>query len=238
MHAGVDHKQQKHHSPSHVLRNFKDVRELTIELPKGELDIEDDVLLKWRADFGSTLRNCMMLGASSVTKNLKEEEVSGNDGSIPDTFYTNGGLKMRVVWTISTLIAASTRHYLLREIIDEHKTLKKLVLSDVDRQGVIRMNKEEMDEFRLKPLSVSLATDRTSIPALSMKLWYAPYLELSDGCVLKGATLVAIRPSEKLVSKDVNDGPWVEFEDFEEPYRTAARMLVKRKTYCLEMNSF
>ncbi|PWA94117.1 F-box protein [Artemisia annua] len=240
MHANVDHKQQKHHSPTHVLRNFKDVRELTIELPKGELDMEDEVLLKWRADFGSTLHSCMMLAASSVIKNLKEDEVNDNDnnGSISDSFYTNGRLKMRVVWTISTLIAASARHYLLREIIDEHKTLKKLVLSDVDRQGVLRMNKEEMDELRVKPLSVSLSSNRTMVPALSIKLWYAPYLKLSDGSVLKGATLLSIRPSDKLGSKEVNDGSWVEFEEFEEPYRTAARMLVKGKTYCLEMNSF
>ncbi|KAJ4844527.1 hypothetical protein Tsubulata_026050 [Turnera subulata] len=32
-------------------------------------------------------------------------------------------LKLRVIWTISSLIAASARHYLLLSIIDEHKTL-------------------------------------------------------------------------------------------------------------------
>ncbi|KAI4962723.1 hypothetical protein ZWY2020_025893 [Hordeum vulgare] len=45
---------------------------------------------------------------------------------MPESFYTNGGLKLRVVWTISSLIAASTRHYLLRSIIKEHPTLVSL----------------------------------------------------------------------------------------------------------------
>ncbi|KAL9994832.1 putative F-box protein AUF1 [Helianthus debilis subsp. tardiflorus] len=55
-----------HHSPTQVLKNFNDIRFLKIELPSGELVLEDDVLLRWRADFGSTLDNCVMLGVSSV----------------------------------------------------------------------------------------------------------------------------------------------------------------------------
>ncbi|GJY68968.1 hypothetical protein Tco_0471950 [Tanacetum coccineum] len=43
-----------------------------------------------------------------------------------------------------------------------------------------------------------------------MRLWYAPYLELLDGAVLKGAMLVATRPSDQsmVVQKDVADGLW------------------------------
>ncbi|KAF5810309.1 putative F-box protein AUF1 [Helianthus annuus] len=103
------------------------------------------------------------------------------------SFNTNGGLKLRVVWTISSLIAASARHYLLGCCI----------------------NKEQL-ELRVKPLSTSKRT-------------------------LKGATLVAIRPSEQ-AGQEVSDGSWVS-SAFEEPYGTAATLLVKR-TYCLEMNSF
>ncbi|XP_076896682.1 F-box protein At5g46170-like [Bidens hawaiensis] len=232
-----------HHSPTQVLKNFNEIRYLKIELPSGELGIEDDVLLKWRADFGSTLDNCVILGASSVTHSpiVTSESVcvSVNDdnGSIPESFYTNGGLKLRVVWTISSLIAASARHYLLQPIISEHKTLDSLVLTDAERQGVLCMNKEQLEELRVKPLSASSASKRTLVPALNMKLWYAPYLELPNGSVLKGATLVAIRPSEQTGQKEVSDGSWVG-SAFEEPYGTAARMLVKRRTYCLEMNSF
>ncbi|KAL6206877.1 hypothetical protein ACLB2K_024123 [Fragaria x ananassa] len=242
-----------HHSPTQVLKNFNEIRLLRIELPSGELGIDDGVLLKWRADFGSTLDNCVILGASSVIQpgpNHKPNDVavSGGDGvcaanaedngSIPDSFYTNGGLKLRVVWTISSLIAASARHYLLQPIISEHKTLDSLVLTDADGQGVLYMNREQLEELRVKPLSASSASKRTLVPALNMRLWYAPQLELPDGVVLKGATLVAIRPSEQSnPKKEVSDLSWVSTA-FEEPYGTAAKMLVKRRTYCLEMNSF
>lgn len=242
-----------HHSPTQVLKNFNEIRFLRIELPSGELGIDDGVLLKWRADFGSTLDNCVILGASSVIYPgpVKKSPLqdSGSDGfcvnngtddngSIPESFYTNGGLKLRVVWTISSLIAASARHYLLQPIIAEHKTLDSLVLTDADGQGVLCMNRDQLEELRVKPLSASSASKRTLVPALNMRLWYAPHLELPDGIVLKGATLVAIRPSEQTVpKKEISDGSWVSTA-FEEPFGTAAKMLVKRRTYCLEMNSF
>ncbi|KAB5560755.1 hypothetical protein DKX38_005712 [Salix brachista] len=237
-----------HHSPTQVLKNFNEILFLRIELPSGELGIDDGILLKWRADFGSTLDNCVILGAASVITNnkisrvMQQENAAAADdddnGSIPESFYTNGGLKLRVVWTISSLIAASARHYLLQPIIADHKTLDSLVLADADGQGVLCMNREQLEELRVKPLSASSASKRTLVPALNMRLWYAPHLELPDGVVLKGATLVAIRPSEQAASKkDVSDISWVS-STFEEPYGTAAKMLVKRRTYCLEMNSF
>ncbi|GAU35879.1 hypothetical protein TSUD_383710 [Trifolium subterraneum] len=244
-----------HHSPTQVLKNFNEIRLLRIELPSGELGIEDGVLLKWRADFGSTLDNCVILGASSVFHSKSQDGVvvddascggNGNNngvddnGSIPDSFYTNGGLKLRVVWTISSLIAASARHYLLQPIISEHTTLDNLVLTDADGQGVLYMNRDQLEELRVKPLSASSASKRTLVPALNMRLWYAPQLELPDGVVLKGATLVAIRPSElspTTAKKEGSDLSWVSTA-FEEPYRSAAAMLIKRRTYCLEMNSF
>ncbi|XP_022543742.2 F-box protein At5g46170-like [Brassica napus] len=230
-----------HHSPTQVLKNFEEIRYLRIELPSGELGIDDGVLLKWRAEFGSTLDHCVILGASSViqpspTRVSQPVESSDDTGSIPESFYTNGGLKLRVVWTISSLIAASARHYLLQPIIAEHKTLRSLVLSDSDGQGVLCMNKDQLEELRVKPLSASSASKRTLVPALNMRLWYAPTLELPDGTVLKGATLVAIRPSES--KKEVSDVLWVSSAAFGEPYKAAVKMLVKRKTYCLEMNSF
>ncbi|XP_038996552.1 F-box protein At5g46170-like [Hibiscus syriacus] len=242
-----------HHSPTQVLRNFNEIRFLRIELPSGELSIDDGILLRWRADFGSTLDNCVILGASSVDKNvnlqLKDCRNGGfcpnnsianadDNGRFPESFYTNGGLKLRVVWTISSLIAASARHYLLQQIIAEHKTLDSLVLTDADGQGMLCMNRDQLEELRVKPLSASSASKRTLVPALNMRLWYAPQLELPDGVVLKGATLVAIRPSEMSASKkEIPDASWLSTA-FEEPNGTAAKMLVKRRTYCLEMNSF
>ncbi|KAJ7514764.1 hypothetical protein O6H91_23G058400 [Diphasiastrum complanatum] len=57
-----------HHSFGKVLRNFKEVQNLRIELLGGELGIEEGFLLKWKAEFGSTLESCVILGASSVAK--------------------------------------------------------------------------------------------------------------------------------------------------------------------------
>ncbi|XP_071724075.1 F-box protein At5g46170-like [Rutidosis leptorrhynchoides] len=248
-----------HHSPTQVLKNFDEIRFLRIELPSGELTTDDGVLLKWKAEFGSTLDRCVILGAASVIHNKSSDSndngvddglssangAGDDDGSIPESFYTNGGLKLRVVWTISSLIAASARHYLLQPIIAEHKTLDSLVLTDSDGQGELCMNRTQLEELRVKPLSASSASKRTLVPALSMRLQYASHLELSNGVVLKGATLVAIRPSEQAsvkseqasVKKEASDLSWVT-ASFEEPYRSAAKMLLKRRTYCLEMNAF
>ncbi|KAJ7560027.1 hypothetical protein O6H91_04G111100 [Diphasiastrum complanatum] len=252
-----------HHSPGQVLKNFKGIRNLRIELPGGELGIEQGVLLKWKANFGSTLESCVILGASSLVKVEKEgmAEMLGTDkaswlaqtaseqaevseavaspqddnGSIPESFYTDGRLKMRVVWTISSLIAASARHFLLHQIICDHPTLESLVLTDADRQGTLCMNREQLKEFRRKPVSTSASSNRTQVPALNMKLWYAPSVELPDGTCLKGATLVAIRPSDQPPQK-YNEA--FVSSAFEDPFKAAINLLIRRRTYLLEMNSF
>ena len=246
-----------HHSPSEVLRSFKELRHLRIELPAGELGTDDGVMLKWKADFGSTLGSCVILGASSaspspagsngastapsVDSGRSEPEECDDSGSIPESFYTNGGLRLRVVWTISSLIAAAGRHYLLQPIVADHTTLERLDLTDADGQGVLTMDKCQLQELRVRPVSSSAASHRTLMPELSMWLWYAPCIELPGGLVLNGATLVAIKPSEEATRDMVGNGAataaWV-LDAFEEPYRTAARMLLKRRTYTLEMNSF
>ncbi|XP_062231842.1 F-box protein At5g46170-like [Phragmites australis] len=245
-----------HHSPSEVLRSFKELRHLRIELPAGELGMNDGVMLKWKAYFGSTLGSCVILGASSASPSSVGSDGAGagtapavdsgrgepdDSGNIPESFYTNGGLKLRVVWTISSLIAAAARHYLLQPIIADHTTLESLDLTDADGQGVLTMDKWQLQELRMRPVSASGGSHRTLMPELSMQLWYAPCIELPVGLVLNGATLVAIKPSEEATRDTVGNGAsgsaWV-LDAFEEPYRTAVRMLLKRRTYSLEMNSF
>ncbi|KAI3729347.1 hypothetical protein L6452_18003 [Arctium lappa] len=138
-----------HHSLTQVLKNFNEIWFLKIELPSGDLGIEDDVLLTWQDDFRSTLENCIILCASfviypdNIASNRSNFDsttcanviVNGNDDndSNPKSFYTNGDLKLGVVWTISS---SSTRHFLFQPIISEHKTLDSLVLTDADGQGV------------------------------------------------------------------------------------------------------
>lgn len=240
------------HSPSEVLKNFTRVKHLRIELPEGELGIGKDVLLKWRAVFGSTLETCVILAASSMnetgektTHSARPQEASRIEGSesntvdgftgFPDSFFTDGGLKLRVGWTISALIAASARHYLLQEIVNEHPTLETLVLADVDGQGTLCMHKEQLRAFREKPISVCASSKRTQVPDLNMKLWYAPFVDLASGAAMQGATLVTIQPSGQVKSKDT-DG--FSFNALEEPFKRAAFSLVRRQTYLFEMNSF
>ncbi|KAH7276405.1 hypothetical protein KP509_39G005700 [Ceratopteris richardii] len=240
-----------HHSPGEVLKNLKNIRHLKIELPGGELGLNSEIVMKWRAEFGSTLENCVILAASSLTKEGDvcegkhseshrghgENSVSVQDGygSIPESFFTNGGLKLRVVWTISSLIAASARHYLLQQIILDHPTLESLTLADADGQGTLCMSKQQLIDFRNKPIAASASSNRTQVPALNIRLWYAPWLDLPEGSVMEGATLIAIRPSEQLVKKDTES---LLVNSFEEPFNHAAGSLVKGRTYLLEMNSF
>ncbi|KAG6383188.1 hypothetical protein SASPL_157067 [Salvia splendens] len=224
-------------SPRRVLKNFNEIKQLRIELPTGELGIDEGVLLKWKAEFGSTLESCVILGAESVSQSensgVNDNGAESGNGGTQESFYTNGGLRQRVVWTISSLIAASARHYLLQPIIAEHKTLDSLVLTDADEQGVLSMNKEQLEELRVRPLSASSASKRTLVPALNMRLWYAPQLELPNGVVLKGATLVAIRPSEQPKKEAAaavgSEANWVA-SAFEEPFGTAARMIKIEET--------
>ncbi|KAH0470871.1 hypothetical protein IEQ34_000594 [Dendrobium chrysotoxum] len=242
--------QLSHHSPAQVLKNFAQIRNLHIELPAGDVGTEDGVLLRWRAEFGSTLQNCVILGGIPIDRksNVIDQDplpVAEDNASIPESFYSNGGLKLRVVWTISSLIAASTRHYLLRPIIKNHPTLRSLVLTDSDGQGTLSMGTEQLREFREKPLAASASANRTQVPASNMKLRYAPYLELPEGIGMQGATLVAIRPSgEGSGGSGGNNGNSRKEAEaflngsFDGPFRAAVKMLVKRKTYLLEMNGF
>ncbi|ONM55045.1 Kinesin-like protein KIN-7O [Zea mays] len=102
--------------------------------------------------FGSTLGSCVILGASSASPSPSpssagsdsasaapsvdgghiEPDECDDSGSIPESFYTNGGFKLRVIWSINSLIAAAARHYLLQPIIADHMTLERLDLTDAD----------------------------------------------------------------------------------------------------------
>lgn len=225
-----------------------------MELPVSDVGTDDGVLLRWKAVFGSTLQSCVILGgtrvdraaappaaAATATAAGDSEASQGDDtGSIPESFYTNGGLKLRVVWTISSLIAAATRHYLLREIVKEHPTLERVALTDAHGQGTLSMGRDQIREFRDKPLAAAAAANRTQVPACNMKLRYAPMLELSDGTRIQGATLVVIKPVGEAGGIGGGRKELDEFvaDAFDGPYREAVRALSKRRTYLLEMNGF
>ncbi|GJN31319.1 hypothetical protein PR202_gb19705 [Eleusine coracana subsp. coracana] len=253
-HSSQMQQQQHHHSPAQVLKNFSSIRNLRMELPVSDVGTDDGVLLRWKAVFGTTLQSCVILAGTKLDRNTDDtpsstmpsaamaspelEDESG--GNIPESFYTNGGLKLRVVWTISSLIAAATRHYLLREIVKEHPTLERVELADAHGQGTLAMAREQIREFREKPLAAAAAANRTQVPACNMKLRYAPVLELSDGTRIHGATLVVVKPvgAEAAVCGGRKELDEFVGDTFDGPFREAVAMLSKRRTYLLEMNGF
>ncbi|XP_010518769.1 PREDICTED: F-box protein At5g46170-like [Tarenaya hassleriana] len=155
-------------------------------------------------------------------------------GRILESLRTSGELGLRSVWAKKSFGSASARHDWLRMlpfIVAEHK-LDSLVFTDAEGQGVLSMNRGQLEELRAKPLSDS---NRTLVPDMNVNLWYLPHLELPGGTVLKGATLIAMAPRE--AKKMTPCPPWV-YSAFEEPYRTAAKMLFKTRGYRSVLKSF
>ncbi|KAF2291530.1 hypothetical protein GH714_025208 [Hevea brasiliensis] len=121
-----------HNSPAQILSQFHRIRDLQIQLPAGDLKLDKGVVIKWRAEFGNTLKSCVILGFRTAAE----------DGNADVDFDFAGGLKARVVWTISALIAASARHYLLKEVVKEHEEMERLELKDEETEGIVVMDKE------------------------------------------------------------------------------------------------
>ncbi|XP_034688168.1 F-box protein At1g30200-like [Vitis riparia] len=147
-----------------------------------------DSLLKWKAEFGRELESCVLLGATSFQRN---DTIS----SIHEEYYkslTADELKLRVMWMISSLFAASARHCLLKQFVDnnDHKMLCSVVIVDASKQGRLWIRQELLEELRT---CVNSSMEKTRVPALMVKLWYVSMLELPEsGRVMQGATLVII----------------------------------------------
>lgn len=64
------------YSPHEVLKNFKEIQSLRIEIPRGEIGLEGrDSLLRWRAEFRSELESCAIFGAKSLHKRSQNPNV-------------------------------------------------------------------------------------------------------------------------------------------------------------------
>nr|XP_048324112.1 F-box protein At4g18380 isoform X2 [Ziziphus jujuba var. spinosa] len=251
-----------YYSPTEVLRDFKEIKSLRLELPShgGELGLNkpdsDLSLLKWNAQFGSKLRSCTILGANSLERkpnsqiNKQSKGHEENDGEI-QSLLDDEELKLRIVWMVSSLIAASARHHLLKQVVAGFPTLSDVVIADGNKQGKLSMSEEQLGELRSSldssMVSESSSLERSMIPDLSMKLWYAPVLELpASGFVMKGATLISIKPLD--VEKKGNDhGDQLEVSGFHDEedeeqrglFGEAVKELMKmKKTYVMEMTSF
>ncbi|XP_061973436.1 F-box protein AUF2-like isoform X2 [Populus nigra] len=179
---------QTQNSPARILSQFDRIRDLQIELPAGDLKLEKGAVIKWRAEFGKSLRSCVILGFRRVANpegNSADEEID----------FT-GGLKTRVVWAISALIAASARHYLLNDVVKEHREMERLVLVDREGEGTVAMEKEGLRECREEARGGEWEEDggRTVVPCVRMRMRHEQRVQLKDGVWMEGVTLVVVRP--------------------------------------------
>lgn len=218
-----------HTYPAQILSRFQRIRELHVELPAGDLQLEKGTVVKWRAEFGETLKTCVIFGfrlGNSFNGNYEAE--------------FGGGLKTRVMWTISALIAASVRHFLLREVIRDHNEMEELVLTDREGEGVVVVDKQGLREWKAArecddDEDKEEERGRTVVPNVRMRMRHEPRL---------GATLVVVRAVKEEVQSQI--GKEADVEDAELAskafgggiYGDAVRELLKVRSYLLEMNSF
>ncbi|KAG8388956.1 hypothetical protein BUALT_Bualt02G0179200 [Buddleja alternifolia] len=239
-----------YHVPDELLKPFEEIRGLHLRLPChgnqklgfkiGKSSKNLTTFLRWKAEFGRELHSCVMIGAKSRSKKLENEDKheSGRESVV----MSEPELKLRIVWTISCLIAASARHYLIQDTVKSQKMIENVVISDESDQGRLCMNKEQIDELKgLKGKGDEVLEYRSRVPALRMKMWYLERLELPDsGEVMEGATLVVIRPAGGGGGEGRSDADLVDAAAFgEEVLGEAARkLMVAKRCYTLEMNSF
>ncbi|KAK9050330.1 hypothetical protein SSX86_030700, partial [Deinandra increscens subsp. villosa] len=251
---------QSQYSPAMILRGFERVKELEIELPTGDLWLEKRAAIKWKAEYGKTLKSCVILGFRCG--GVGESDLGGG-----------GGLKTRVVWTISALIAASARHYMVKEIVKENVHLSKLTVKDREDEGSVIMNESGIREYREDKGEIHEESEgqngninggggggggggvwwrsnRTRVPAVWMRMRHEAKLELSNGVTMEGATLVVVRPTRNAVGVSGATAEEAEEEQrwdeglvaagrgFDGVYGEAVAKLINRRSYLLEMNSF
>ncbi|XVF36735.1 hypothetical protein REPUB_Repub19eG0083800 [Reevesia pubescens] len=214
-----------HTYPAQILSRFQRIKELHVELPAGDLQLEKGTVVKWRAEFGETLKTCVILGFRLGNSNNGNYEVE-----------FAGGLKTRVMWTISALMAASVRHFLFREMVREHNGMEELVLTDREGEGVVVVEKQGLREWRKARKSekeVEEVRGRTVVPNVRMRMRHEARL---------GATLVvvtAVKDGAQVGREaDVEDAD-LAFKAFGSGvYGDAVMELLKVRSYLLEMNSF
>lgn len=247
-----------YHWPSAALREFGGIKFVHMELPccGGEIgsDHGGDPLLKWKAEFGTELKSCVVLGASSLrrrsiapsnsdAKETGEERVDAeSESDIGDE-----ELKLRIVWTISALIAASMRHYFVKQMVSDFPMLQSVVITDSTKQGRLCMREKQLTELRESMKSsdsIQSRVERTVIPDLNMKMWHVPVLDLpASGFVMTAATLIVIRPTAAGTDLEGLDTMGDDFDAEEEEklgaYGEAVKKMMKlKRNYVLEVNSF
>lgn len=248
------------HWISNSVKNFAEIRHLRVQLPdNGGIVGFPDIggKLKWNAEFGKAFERCAVIGATEFKKPGSDSDPD------PDPVLNQNGqlltdleLKSRVVWILSCLIAACARHGVVKQTVTDCRSLRSAVVMDARQQGRLSMNEKQIRELRDSIDSAVADADnpiwkRTTVPNVVVKLWYAPELVLArSGYVMKGATVVAIRPAtggredngatERECELQFKGG-FGGNEEEEEAIEEAVREILKSKwklMYKLEMNSF
>ncbi|CAF1979417.1 hypothetical protein Bca4012_077305 [Brassica carinata] len=221
--------------PCKILSRFDRIKNLEVELPGGDVSLEKGAAVKWKAEFGKTLKTCVVVAFCSA---------STVSSSSPDGESDAIGLKTRVVWTINALMAASSRHFLMSEVLKEHKEMESLVMHDVGGEGTVVMRADGLREFQKTEEARGGEADerlmknrRSVVPNVRMSMRHAPSLKLKSGIYLESATLVIVRPSDKY--SDFGDDE-LATEAFAGNcmYGEAVVALLKREKINLEINSF
>ncbi|CAA0833497.1 Unknown protein [Striga hermonthica] len=222
--------------PGLILPHFHQIRVLRLRLPCNgchKLEPEPsksgghEALLKWTADFGREIRGCVVLGAR------RWSPVGGGLSGLSDTEGRSLGddeLKLRIVWTISCLIAASTRHYLVQETVRGLERVEHVEITDESGQGRLWMGGDGVSELK----GAVALEHRGRLPALRMRMWFLERAEAA-GMMMEGGTLVVVRPA----AAGGSDVDMVAAFSGDEAVEEAARKLMgSKRCYTLEMNSF
>ncbi|XP_010521192.1 PREDICTED: F-box protein At1g78100-like [Tarenaya hassleriana] len=239
-------------NPAQILSGFDRIRNLEMVLPGGDIKLEKGAAVRWKAEFGKTLRSCVIVAFRSVT--VSTEYTGDVDGGVTaaesDAEFVSG-LKTRVVWTISALMAASARHFLVREVAKEHKGMEYVVLRDTEGEGTVVMDAEGIREYAAAARGGDDGAERlgdeergrTVVPSVRMSMRHAPSLRLKSGICLEGATLVVVRPSGAYTAEVAGDAElatsaFAGDNGGESMYGEAVAALLKCRRNVLEMNSF
>ncbi|XP_073023971.1 F-box protein At4g18380-like [Primulina eburnea] len=245
-----------HYVLNDALKHFDELRALHLRLPchrfqklgsrNGENGSNSTTFLKWKAEFGSQLQGCVIVGAKSWSERCENHEDKSGEaerGSEQESrVMTEAELKLRIVWTLSCLIAASARYYLIQETVKDRKMVENVVVSDESEQGMICLNREQIEEMK----ELGKGGILTDCRSLRTKIWYAEKMEL-PGCgkVMEGATLVVIRPDSggegKWRGRSNADLVAAAFRGEGEDKvvgEFARKLVVIKKCVTLEMNAF
>lgn len=142
---------------------------------------------------------------------------------------------------------------MMADVVNEQHSLSHLVVNDRDDEGTVIMDKDGLREFResgeeapeeINSDAVWWRNNRTTVPAVGMRMRHEAKLELSGGMVMEGATLVVVRPvggggrRSEAAEHGGDDGLVAAAFGKEGVHAEAVERLLKSRSYILEMNSF